>query len=124
MSIETGLNTYLAPFLTALSPSVGFYWGSVPSGVDEYVILTEVFDERNSIDNDVNNNKQFTSVTKTSMVRAQEIDTAVRNNIRGYKGLIDGKKTMISFVRKIEIPDKSSGEFKIATEYKIYYEEA
>lgn len=123
MSIETALGAIVTPILATLSPVPALYWGMVPPGVDEYVILSGVSESIVIEDDYISANKQFTIVTRTSMVRARAIADALTSGIQRLKGVYSGMTIhCISYVRGVELPDSTTGEFIIASEFVVNYE--
>lgn len=123
MSIETALSIIVTPILAALTPVPPLYWGRVPSGVDEYVVLSGVSESIVIEDDYISANKQFTVVTKSGMVRARAIASALTSGIQRLKGVYSGMKIhCISYVRSVELPDATTGEDIIACEYIVNYE--
>lgn len=123
MSIEAALSTIVTPIFAALTPVPPFYWGRVPSGVDEYVVLSHVGDGIVPEDDYKSDNKQFTVVTKSGMVRARVIAAALFSGIQRLKGVYSGMTIhCIAYVRSVELPDSTTGEDIIACEYLVNYE--
>lgn len=120
--IETAINTIVSTPLAALTPAVPFYWGIVPSNVDEYVSLSGVYDSLNQ-DDDGSDDKQFNIVTRSGMVRAREIDAKLKYELQRYKGNVGGVKIFsITHTRGVELPNADTGESIIAAEYHFNYE--
>lgn len=125
MSVESGLNSYLSPYLSALTPAVPFHWGKVPEGLGEYVELSMVDSTQNYVDDNISDVRQLSVVTDNSMVRASLIEREIYDKLQRYKGVMGGVKVnSITFVRRVEIPDAINGEYIIAAEYRINYEGA
>lgn len=123
MSIETALGAIVTPILATLTPAPTFYWGRVPSGIDEYVVLSGVSESANILDDYISANKQFTIVTRSGMDRARSIADAIATGIQRLKGVYSGMKIhCIGYVRSVELPDSTTGEDIIASEYIVNYE--
>ena len=123
MSIETALNTILATPLGALIPAVPLYWGIVPSLIDEYVHLTTVVNTTDPREDFCSDSIQFTIVTRTSMVRAKQIDDMLKYELQRYKGVVDSVKIQsITHVRSVDVSDADSGESIIASEFLVNYQ--
>lgn len=121
--IETAIQTLVEPVLSALTPAVPFRWGRVEPGLEEYVGLSGVSASLNAADDFASDNKQLTIVTRSGMARAKAIDLALQSGLQRAKGVTSGMKIQsITYVRSVELPDTSTGEDIIASEYQITYE--
>jgi hypothetical protein len=121
--IEDAIKALVEPILAAVSPAVPFRWGRVESGLDEYVGLSGVIERKDPLDDFAADNKQLTIVTRSGMARAKAIDLALQSGLQRAKGVYSGMKIQsISYVRSVELPDTTTGEDIIASEYQITYE--
>lgn len=117
------LGAWLTPILSALTPTVPLYWSTATPTVDEYVVLSSVFEGRDPKTNRRSDSWQFTIVTRSAISRAHEIEMAIFEEIQDYKGTKSGQEiTSISFLRSADVSDQTTGESILAVEYRINYQ--
>lgn len=124
MSIEIAIKVIVEAALAKIpAPAVPYFWGIVPAGKTEYVSLSGVTTSLNPIDDFSSDNKQFKIVTKSGMVRAAAIRDVLKSDLERYKGVQSGMKIKsITHIRDVELPDATTGESIIASEYKFTYQ--
>lgn len=117
------LGAWLTPILAAVTPAVPFYWSTATPTVDEYVVLSSVFEGRDPKTNRRSDSWQFTIVTRSGIARAHEIELSIFEEIQDYKGTKSGREiTSISFIRSADVSDQTTGESILAVEYRINYQ--
>ena len=121
--IEVAMNNYLAPLLAAESPAFTFHWGDVASGTDNYVSLSNVGDPTEYGYDFVSARLQFSIVTQASMIAAATIRELLKTWLQHMKGVYSGMKIQsVAYIRSIDLPDPTAGEYIIASEYQINYQ--
>jgi len=121
--IEVAMYNYLSPKLAALSPAWSFQWGIVPPGTTDYVELAGVGGATNNVDDFESARLQFSIVTERGMSSAATVRELLKGWLQRAKGVFSGLEIEnITHVRSIDLPNPTTGESIITSEYQINYQ--